>query len=154
MKTCTRCGDTKPLTEFYRATAKKDGHETRCKVCARTQVLAYNQTDGAIPLRRIRIARYLRSEKGKAATQRYLGSAKDKQARRRYRQQNREKINARARVWRSMKAGILPKPSEITCDSCGAPAAEYHHPNGYTDESALDIVPLCKPCHYKLRSSH
>jgi hypothetical protein len=32
-KTCTRCGQTKPLTEFYRSSAGKDGYAHGCKTC-------------------------------------------------------------------------------------------------------------------------
>jgi hypothetical protein len=32
-KTCTRCGETKPVTEFYRNSANKDGYAHGCKVC-------------------------------------------------------------------------------------------------------------------------
>lgn len=33
MKRCHTCGLEKPLSEFHRNKAKKDGHEHRCKVC-------------------------------------------------------------------------------------------------------------------------
>lgn len=34
-KTCTRCGETKPLTEFHRNRSAPDGRQSRCKVCVR-----------------------------------------------------------------------------------------------------------------------
>lgn len=33
-KTCTKCGETKSVSEFYRAKAKKDGYHSSCKSCA------------------------------------------------------------------------------------------------------------------------
>lgn len=33
MKTCTNCGETKPLTEFHKSSKSKDGHRTWCKPC-------------------------------------------------------------------------------------------------------------------------
>ena len=33
MKTCTKCGEAKPLEEFYRHAANRSGREGRCKVC-------------------------------------------------------------------------------------------------------------------------
>lgn len=32
-KTCTRCGHTKPVTDFTRRKASTDGHVARCKQC-------------------------------------------------------------------------------------------------------------------------
>ena len=34
-KTCTKCGETKPVLEFYRCSSKKDGRQTSCKSCAK-----------------------------------------------------------------------------------------------------------------------
>lgn len=33
VKTCNKCGDTKPLSEFYKSKQNKDGHHVVCKVC-------------------------------------------------------------------------------------------------------------------------
>lgn len=33
MKKCKKCGETKPLEEFYKCTTNKDGHKGYCKVC-------------------------------------------------------------------------------------------------------------------------
>jgi hypothetical protein len=33
MKTCKKCGVTKPLTEFYRMAGMRDGHRNECKAC-------------------------------------------------------------------------------------------------------------------------
>ena len=35
MKTCTKCGETKPRAEFYKQSASKDGLQYQCKVCAK-----------------------------------------------------------------------------------------------------------------------
>lgn len=37
-KTCTKCGVTKPLTEFHIAKNTKDGRHTRCGECRRAKV--------------------------------------------------------------------------------------------------------------------
>lgn len=34
-KPCRKCGDTKPLTEFHRASGTRDGHRGECKQCFR-----------------------------------------------------------------------------------------------------------------------
>ena len=33
MKACRKCGETKPLNEFHRAAAMRDGHRNECKAC-------------------------------------------------------------------------------------------------------------------------
>jgi 5-methylcytosine-specific restriction endonuclease McrA len=40
--TCTRCGTTKPASEFYRKATKRNGLEGRCKACKIEVVKAYN----------------------------------------------------------------------------------------------------------------
>ena len=35
MKTCTKCGETKPLSEFSADDAYKDGYQSHCKDCKR-----------------------------------------------------------------------------------------------------------------------
>ncbi len=41
MKTCTVCGETKPLSAFYRDAAHPDGHKARCKICYRADSRHY-----------------------------------------------------------------------------------------------------------------
>jgi hypothetical protein len=36
-KRCSKCGEVKPLTEFYRAKRHPDGHRARCKDCCNEQ---------------------------------------------------------------------------------------------------------------------
>lgn len=44
-KRCGKCGETKPLDDFYRARDKRDGRQYKCKVCARAdQAERYRQT--------------------------------------------------------------------------------------------------------------
>lgn len=33
MKTCTKCGETKEFSEFYKSVATKDGYVSQCKQC-------------------------------------------------------------------------------------------------------------------------
>ena len=38
-KTCACCGETKAITEFYRAAKSKDGRQSYCRTCATNSVL-------------------------------------------------------------------------------------------------------------------
>lgn len=43
MKTCTKCGETKPTTEFHKNSSKRDGLYYHCKLCSReARVNRYN----------------------------------------------------------------------------------------------------------------
>ena len=33
MKTCRKCGETKPLSDFARHAQRRDGHHSYCKAC-------------------------------------------------------------------------------------------------------------------------
>lgn len=41
MRTCSRCGIDKPTTEFHKASRRRDGLQTWCKICQREQVYAW-----------------------------------------------------------------------------------------------------------------
>lgn len=41
MKTCTRCKETKPLSDFANNKAKKDGLQTNCRVCVKAMNAEY-----------------------------------------------------------------------------------------------------------------
>jgi hypothetical protein len=41
MKTCTKCKEEKPLTEFYKSRNLKDGYRYQCKVCVEEYVRRY-----------------------------------------------------------------------------------------------------------------
>lgn len=48
-KTCTRCKETKPLTEFRKNSRQEDGHEVACKACRKKYD---NETYKTDPIRR------------------------------------------------------------------------------------------------------
>ena len=56
MKTCTKCGETKPLSEFSKNAQHKDGHQSQCRVCAsarRKELLRSNPERKERELKRI-----------------------------------------------------------------------------------------------------
>jgi hypothetical protein len=40
-KSCTRCSEMKPLTDYHKQTRAKDGHKSECKICKRTDNAKY-----------------------------------------------------------------------------------------------------------------
>lgn len=66
MKTCTKCGETKPLDEYHRNNRNKDGRNTRCKPCANADRAARYAT----PEGKARAAEYRSKKRGQILTQR------------------------------------------------------------------------------------
>lgn len=46
-KTCTKCGEAKPRSEFHKNRTKRDGLADQCKVCARARTRAWAQKNQA-----------------------------------------------------------------------------------------------------------
>ena len=90
MKKCTKCGIEKPLSEFHKKKAYKDGHRSVCKSCRKKEGARYYQEN------KEKIAeynaRYRLENKEKIAL--YHQENKDKIAehKARWRQKNKEKI--------------------------------------------------------------
>jgi Autographiviridae endonuclease VII len=45
VKRCKKCGEAKPLSEFYRAAGMKDGHRSECKACHRAKQRAWYEAN-------------------------------------------------------------------------------------------------------------
>jgi len=45
LKQCSKCNETKSLSEFYRDKGRKDGHEYQCKSCKSAYERQYAKTD-------------------------------------------------------------------------------------------------------------
>jgi hypothetical protein len=131
LKTCFRCGNHKPITEFYKHPQMADGHLNKCKECNKRDVKErYNSPRG-----RKAILRYERA-RSQTPERRAMKLEYQKQARRR----NPEKNVAHQKLAYAIRTGKLaPQP----CEVCGA-KAEGHH-----DDYAkpLDVRWLCFRCH-------
>ena len=128
MKVCTKCGETKPLSEFYsrnRKKARKDGtlYEWRssyghCKACH----YAYNRAN---------------AESGKYDA--YY---------RQYRKENKEKIAARTRAYYERNLtewwGIVAAHIELRCTVCGydksSAALDFHHIDPSQKEATIHKI--------------
>jgi len=157
-KQCYKCKEIKSLSEFNKNRTRPDGHQHVCKNCQKK----YYKSDKYKAIRK----KYKQSKKGKAATRRYKQSEKCKEYQRRYRQDDRGKARdkryrlrylqndkAREAVKYAIQTGKLPRPDTLQCHYCGAQAQDYHHHKGYEPQHWLDVVPICKKCHGKTRSS-
>jgi len=91
-KTCTKCGETKPTTEFYKKSAARDGLRNQCKSCKKAQQKAWHEAN--------------REEK-KASSKAYreANPEKIKARRKAYHEANPEKIKAQKKAYRLTPAG-------------------------------------------------
>lgn len=142
MKTCFKCGRSKPLAEFYRHAGMADGHLGKCKDCARRDVRKNY---------RARRDRYVEYEKRRwpqrkeSERRRKQGSAY-REYKRKWRIENQDKQQAHAAVAKALNNGSLTKKP---CEHCGDSDSKGHHPD-YS--KPLDVVWLCNNYHRKEHS--
>lgn len=115
VKTCFKCGATKPLDEFYPHRHMSMGRLNKCKVCTRLDVAArYRSPEG-----RKKVAEY---ERKRAQSNHRRAKALEYQRERRKR--NPEKAKAHSAVSNAIRDGrLVRKPCEI----CGDPNSQAHH---------------------------
>jgi len=105
MKTCSRCGKTKALSEFVRNRTKPDGYTYQCKACraeyqaserGRAAQARWQASEKGRECLRRRQARYRTSEKGKATQAEYRTGSSRRVTLRRYNDSNkRSAVNRR-----------------------------------------------------------
>ena len=132
MKTCSQCGQTKPLGEFHRRSEVADGHKSRCKICTNKRGHKYRVAHRG----RLVIYERMRSKRPEHKAQKA-------RQRKRYRQLYPEKCKAIAIVGYAIYSGRLKR---MPCEKCGAEPSQGHH-----DDYAkpLDVRWLCCECHRK-----
>lgn len=125
-KTCFKCGQQKPLLEFYRHPKMADGLLGKCKECTRKDVTD-NRAKRVGYYREYDLRRYRDSEARRAAA---FASFRAAQA------ANPHRRKAAVMVGNAVRSGALvPQP----CFICGD-KAQAHHPD-YS--RPLDVVWLC-----------
>lgn len=123
MKTCTKCQQEKPESEFYAGRA-------RCKVCMRRDQKIKWHLD---PLKRGAYEKQRQQDPGRRQD-------KARHART-HRQRNPEKYKARMLLNNAVRDGRVKKQP---CSVCGRAKAQGHH----TDYSKpLEVTWLCFACH-------
>ena len=155
-KACTKCKEIKPLSEFYKESAKKTGHRSNrksiCKICCLTQMKEYRQTEKGKAIHNY----HNNSIKGKSAHKRYSQSEDGKiffrEKSRRYGLKYPERIKAKNVVNNTIQRGDMPRINTQQCHYCSIQAQDYHHHKDYAPKHWLDVLPVCKKCHYEIHS--
>ncbi len=129
-KTCFKCGELKPLSEFYAHAQMADGHLNKCKDCAKKDVRERYDSD------KEKIAAY---ERARFKTAHRKAKVADYQRRRRKRHP--DKNSARAAVKHAVRTGKLAR---LPCMFCGSLFTEAHH-DDYS--KPLEVKWACFQCH-------
>lgn len=147
MKRCSKCKQTKLVSEFYRNRAMADGYANQCVVCFKETHKKYRESDKG----KERDARYRSTDEWqeihRKASQKYKGTEASKASYASYYQRNKQKFRARGRVFDAVRSGRMQPATAFPCVRCGQSALEYHHHLGYDDAHSFDVIPLCKKCH-------
>lgn len=144
MKTCFKCGEHKPLVDFYKHQEMADGHLNKCKECTKKDVRAnradnleyYRDYDKKRANNDNRVegrARYASTDAGKASRA---------AAATRWIERNPVKRSAQIMVGNALRAGILVKGP---CEVCGNTTAVHGHHDDYAQP--LVVRWLCPKHH-------
>ena len=122
MKACFKCGEEKPLAEYYAHKQMADGHLNKCKSCTKSDV-KHN--------RDLNIEHY-------RAYDRARGSRQPPEYQREQRRKHPEKFRARRFVSRKLT-------SPGVCSLCGSTHRIEAHHHDYS--KPLEVEWLCSACH-------
>lgn len=105
MKTCTKCKETKNLTDFNNKKQSKDGYNTQCKICINKRNKEYREKLGDKFRERQMKYYYKNHDKVLELKHRYTLKTKDKKSEYdiEYRANNKEKIAAYKKEWTKNK---------------------------------------------------
>lgn len=140
-KSCFKCGERKPLSEFYKHPKMADGHLGKCKICTRrdtaVRVNCLMKTDLAW------VEREAERCREKTRRKRLAGwvSPAAKEGKKAWEKRNKIKKRAQGMVTRAILSGKLTREP---CCICGDPKTEGHH-DDYS--KPLDVRWLCKKHH-------
>jgi hypothetical protein len=141
-KACFKCGEAKPLSEFYRHPAMADGHLGKCKPCAKSdarlrraekldEIRAYDRERGLLPHRKAGV---------RARADRYKDQALARTAA--YRAAHPERRHAHSLVNAAVRDGKL---KVLPCERCGDAVGVQGHHEDYN--KPLEVIWLC-PFHH------
>ena len=131
-KTCFKCLETKPLSEFYRHSQMGDGHLNKCKVCAKADVAAHREEN----LDRIRAYDKERSKLKHRIELRNKTFG---------RSANKDRKDACTKLANAVRDGKVEKSTH--CYYCGSTDKIQGHHFDYS--RPLDVTWLCLSCHRK-----
>lgn len=146
MRKCRLCKTVKPLDDFYAHPNMKEGHDSKCKECAKAIVNAakarrpeyykeYDRDRAMLPHRVLARTEYQKTENGKQSIVR---------SKMKYRITYPDRIFARTCVGNAVRDGKLIKP--IKCSTCNKDRTRIHgHHDDYS--KPFEVTWMCAICH-------
>lgn len=149
-KRCFKCGETKPLSEFYKHPEMSDGHVNKCKDCNKKDVIenrlkreeyynAYDRVRSTLPHRKAAKSEYGKRESVKERKRVNCKKSYEKFP---------ERKAANTAVGNAVRDGLLTK---LPCWICGELDVQGHHPDY---DSPLDVVWLCTKHHAEIHRDY
>lgn len=129
MKQCFKCGQTKPLTEFYKHKQMADGRLNKCIECAKSDSHKYRMENIDSVRDYDRLRAKVRDPKAVAAQTKAWRAADLRRSR------------CHSAVARAMRVGRLVR---MPCESCDSENSVAHH-DDY--DKPLVVRWLCQACH-------
>jgi hypothetical protein len=133
LKTCFKCGQQQPRTEFYKHPEMGDGLLGKCKSCTKADV-SKHRLENIDKIRQYDKDRSLLPHRRKLANE--ISS--------KWRRADRRRMKSHNAVARAIKSGLLDRKP---CLVCGAAKSEAHH-ESY--DRPIDVTWLCT-IHHKAR---
>ena len=134
-KSCFKCGQSKPLSEYYTHKRMADGHLNKCIQCTKRDSQATTARKSSDP------TWIIAERKRKRELQRRIVEAKGPpqfQGKKTYCKKQKQAVGIANKAYR--KGIILKEP----CIICGNPKAQGHHENY---DKPLDVIWLCTRHH-------
>ena len=129
-KTCFKCKNTLPLSEFYKHPKMGDGYLGKCKVCTKKDSTERRE-------RKIDEVREYDRERAKNSERRRYAAEINK----RWRSEDQKRCRSHSAVATAVRNGTLIR---VPCCICGSEKSVAHH-ESY--DKPLDVVFYCQPHH-------
>jgi ribosomal protein S27AE len=140
MKKCKKCGEVKPLSEFYAEKGSKDGHRNKCKICLYKDLCDWRKNNPGKVLEQGR--RQAESGYSKRYRDSEAGRVSKKKSAEKFRLNYPLKTKAVNDVNSAIQRGeIIRQP----CSDCGTKVSVQAHHDDYA--KPLDVRWLCRKCH-------
>lgn len=117
LRNCSKCGVEKPLADFHRDKAAKDGRSARCKVCAIQATKKWIGANRERARASVAASKARNADRVRAENRRYREKNKEQilTRMREFKARNRERIRVEAREWARLRRKEKPELSRIAC---------------------------------------
>jgi len=146
MKKCFKCGELKPLSDFYKHPGMSDGRVNKCKECNKKDVRE-NRADKVEYYRTYDQKRFQEDSQVSARHRRYQQTDSGKESMRKsalkWQDANSSKRAANVILGNAVRNGKIEKPD--TCSECGDGGRIHGHHEDYA--YPMSVRWLCPACH-------